>query len=115
MKRSYCLVILALAVLLAAAPGYTQSETRVTFTAPFAFTAGAAQLPPGSYTISRDETGHALIFPATGGKSAAILLTRNSGVTASRGQASVTFTQRGERYYLDRVNLASGAVVTIGR
>jgi hypothetical protein len=115
MRRSYCLIVLALALLPGAAPGYAQSETRVTFTAPFAFIAGAAQLPPGSYTISQDETGRALIFPARGGKSAAILLTRISGITAGKGQASVTFTQRGERYYLDRVNLTSGAVVAIGR
>jgi hypothetical protein len=114
-KRSCCLVILALALLSAAAPGYTQSETRVTFTTPFTFVAGAAQLPPGSYTISQDDGGHALIFPARGGKSAAILLTRASGLTAGKGQASVTFTEREGRYYLDRVNLTSGTVVTIGR
>ena len=115
MKCSYCLIILVLALLLGASPGYTQSETRVTFTVPFSFTAGTAQLPAGSYNIVQDNTGHALIFPAQGRSSAAILLTRNSGVLAGKGQTSVTFTQRGERYYLDRVNLTSGAVVTIGR
>ena len=77
MKRSYCLIILALAFLLATAPGYAQSETRVTFTAPFTFTAGAVQLPPGSYTISQDDTGHALIFPTRGGRRACLPLLHN--------------------------------------
>ena len=116
MKRSYCLIILALACLLSAAPIYAQSEARVTFVAPFSFIAGASQMPAGSYIIMQDGYGHATIHPTQpGGKSAAILLTRISGGAAGSSRASVSFVQRGGRYYLDSVNLIDGAVVRIGR
>lgn len=116
MKRSYCLIILALACLLTAAPIYAQSETRVTFTAPFTFIAGASQMPAGRYIILQDGFGHATIHPAQpGGKSAAILLTRIAGGPTGNGRASVSFIQRGGTYYLDSVNLIDGAVVRIGR
>src|SRR5579862_728125 len=71
MKRLSCLIMLALGCLLAAAPVYAQSELKVTFTVPFSFTAGTAQLPAGSYSITEDDTGHAVIFPARGGKTSA--------------------------------------------
>ena len=114
MKRSYCLIILALVSLLVATPIYAQSETRISFTAPFSFIAGASQMPAGSYVLMQDGFGHATIHPAQPrGKSAAILLTRISGGATGNGRASVSFVQRGARYYLDSVSLIDGAVVRI--
>jgi hypothetical protein len=114
MKRSYYLFMLALVCLLAAAaPSHAQSTLRVNFQVPFAFTAGAALMPAGAYTISEDESGHALILPAQGGRAAAILLTRISGFTPGNGRASVSFKQRAGRYYLDTLNLVDGTIVQV--
>lgn len=115
MKRSFYLLMLALVCLLAAAPSYAQSDQRVTFTVSFPFTAGAAQMPAGSYTISTDMNGHGLIYPTQGGRSAAILLTRVSRFSPANARASVSFVERGGRYYLDTVNLLEGGVVTVGK
>ena len=114
MKRSLYLLILALFCLLAAAPSYSQSDLRVTFTVSFPFNAGAAAMPAGSYTISTDMNGHGLIYPTQGGRTAAILLTRVSEF-AAKGHPSVSFVERGGRYYLDTVNLLQGGVVTVGK
>ncbi len=111
MKRSYYLLMLALACLLMAAPSYAQSDVKVTFHTSFSFTAGTAVLPAGEYTITEGESGHALIFRAEGGHSAAILLTRIAGFALNKGRASVTFTQQGGRYYLDTINLLDGSIV----
>ena len=115
MKRSFYLLILTLICLAAAAPSYAQTDLRVTFTVSFPFTAGAAAMPAGSYTISTDLNGHGLIYPTRGGRSAAILLTRVSQFSPAKGRASVSFAERGGRYYLDSVNLLEGGVVTVGR
>jgi hypothetical protein len=115
MKRSFYLLMLALVCLLAAAPGYAQSDLRVVFTVSFPFTAGAAAMPAGSYTISTVMNGHGLIYPTQGGPRAAMLLTRVSQFSAARGRASVSFAERGGRYYLETVNLLEGGVVNVGK
>ena len=115
MKRSFYLLMLAMVCLLAAAPSYAQGDLRVTFTVAFPFTAGAAAMPAGSYMISTDMNGHGLIYPTQGGRSAAILLTRVSQFSPVKGRASVSFIERGGRYYLDTVNLLEGSVVTVGK
>ena len=115
MKRLFYLLMLALVSLLAVAPAYAQSDLRVTFTVSFPFTAGAAAMPAGSYTISTDMNGHGLIYPTQGGRSAAILLTRVSQFSPVKARASVSFVERGGRYSLDTVNLLEGGVVNVGK
>jgi hypothetical protein len=113
MKRPYYLFMLALLCLLAAGPSYAQSSLRVNFQVPFAFMAGTALMPAGAYVITEDESGHALIFPADGRHGAAILLTQISGASPNNGHASVSFKQRGGRYYLDTISLMDGTTVRI--
>ena len=115
MKRSFYLLMLALVCLLAAAPSYAQSDLKVTFSVSFPFTAGAAPMPAGSYTLTTDVSGHGLIYPSQGGRGAAILLTRVSGFSPAKGHATVSFIQRGGRYYLDTVNLLDGGIVSVGK
>jgi len=115
MKRLFCLLMLALVCLLAAAPAYAQGELRVTFTVSFPFAACPTVMPAGSYTISTDMNGHGLIYPTQGGRSAAILLTRVSQFSPAKVRASVSFVERGGRYYLDAVNLLEGGVVSVGK
>lgn len=115
MKRLYCLFIAALICLIAAAPSYSQSDLRVTFTVAFLFTAGSATMPAGSYAITTDMNGHGLIYSTQGGRSAAILLTRVSQFSPAKGRASVSFVERGGRYYLDTVNLLEGGVVSVAK
>ncbi len=114
MKRSYYLFILAF-VCLSAAPSYAQSDVKVTFHVSFAFNAGAAVMPAGAYTIREDGSGHAVISPVQGGHATAILLTRSSTFAPYTGHASVSFIERGGRYYLDAINLMNGAVVGVAR
>jgi hypothetical protein len=115
MKRSYCLLMLALVCLLAAAPSYAQSDVKVTFSVSFPFIAGAAAMPAGSYAITQDASGRALIYPSHGGRSAVMLLTRISGFSPAKGRASVSFIERGGRYYLDTVNLLDGGILGVGK
>jgi hypothetical protein len=115
MKRSYYLLMLALVCLLTAAPSYAQRQVKVTFTVSFPFTAGATVMPAGAYAITEDNNGQAMIIPAAGGRGAVILLTHISGFGPARGRASVSFAERGGRYYLDTVNLIDGAVVSVAK
>ncbi len=115
MKRLYSLLILALFCLLATAPSYAQSDLKVKFSVSFPFIAGTASMPAGSYTITEDVSGHAVIYPAQGGHGTFILLTRASGFSPSNGHASVTFIQRGGRYYLNTVNLLDGRIVGVNK
>ena len=119
MKRSYYLLMIALACLLAA-PSYAQT-VKVTFHVAFAFVAGGAEMPAGAYSITEDENGHALILAAQGGLAAqgrhasAILLTRIAGVGPMHSRASVSFAERGGKYYLDTINLLDGQIVGINK
>jgi hypothetical protein len=115
MKRSFYLLMLALVCLLAAAPSYAQSDIKVKFSVSFPFLAGAAAMPAGSYTITEDVSGHAMIYPAQGGHGTFILLTRASGFSPSNGHATVSFIQRDGRYYLNTVNLLDGRIIGIGK
>ncbi|MGA7240207.1 MAG: hypothetical protein WBY44_31275 [Bryobacteraceae bacterium] len=115
MKRLYSLLMLALVCLLAAAPSYAQSHLKVKFSVSFPFIAGTATMPAGTYTITENVSGQALIYPAQGGHGAAILLTRASGFSPANGHATVSFLQRGGRYYLDTVNLLDGGIVGVGK
>jgi hypothetical protein len=114
MKRSYYLLMLAF-LCLWATPAYAQSDVKVTFHVSFPFNAGAAVMPAGAYTITEDGSGHALISPVQGGHATVILLTRTSSFAPYTGHASVSFVERGGRYYLDAVNLMNGAVVGVIR
>jgi hypothetical protein len=114
MKRSFYLLMLALACLLMAAPTYAQTDMRVSFHASFPFNAGGMQMPAGDYVITADAGGHAYIFPEHSGRRAAILLTHLANLTEGRGRASVSFVERSGQYYLNTVNLTDGAVVGLG-
>ena len=52
-------VLLSMLCLLSAIPAMAQVDNRLTFQAPFAFYAGNAKLPAGSYTVTQqdDNTG----------------------------------------------------------
>lgn len=112
MKRVLCLFV-ALYFGLTVAPSRAQSELKVTFHVNFAFAAGPAVLPAGSYSLTDMGNGTALLSGAPGGRNAVIVLTRMAGTMPVSGHASVSFTQRGGRYYLDTVNLRDGGVVRV--
>lgn len=113
MKRVYFALLTALACMLSASPALAQSELKVTFHTNFAFAAGAAILPAGSYSLTDMGNNTAILSAAAGGKSAVIVLTRVTGLLGTSKQASVTFAQRGGRYVLDTVNLRDGMVVRV--
>ncbi len=115
MKRLLSLLAPTLFCLfLSAGPSYAQGGVRITFRVSFPFTAGTATMPAGAYTISQDENGHAIIAAENGGGSA-ILLTQVTGSINGRGHASVSFIERGGRYYLSTLQLTDGAVLRLIR
>ena len=116
------LAILSLvAIAAAAAPTHAQSgapnffqpsATRVAI--PFAFTAGEATLPAGTYTIKRvSQTGGAYLIQSADGKASAAVLTAG---TLTRGRTSLPAKLVFHRYegacYLSEVWTASS---TVGR
>lgn len=113
MKRVYFALLLILACMLAVSPSFAQSGLKVTFHTNFAFSAGAAVLPAGSYSLTDLGNNTAILSAAEGGRSAVLVLTRVTGLTSAQRQASVSFVQRGGRYCLDTVNMVDGAVVRV--
>ena len=110
MKRVYCVLLPMLACSLM---GFAQGDLKVTFHTSFAFSAGAAALPAGSYSLSDMGNGAAILNSTEGGRSAVIVLTRLGGIMQPASKASVSFVQRGGRYYLDSVNLRDGNLVRV--
>jgi hypothetical protein len=113
MKRLYSLIALASLVTAAALPSRAQSSERVTFQAPFAFSAGEATFPAGAYYLTRDENGRAFMISSESGPRSAILVLGGAAAVGKANQTSVTFIQRHGRYYLDSMSLVDGTLVRI--
>jgi hypothetical protein len=106
--------MLALLAGVAAVPAMAQTECRIEFSSPFAFTAGLATLPAGSYTITKqgDTSGIYAISSRTNAVSA-MVIARTGESVASASKPSVSFTQRDGKFYLDSVAMADGSVVVV--
>jgi hypothetical protein len=105
---------LALLVCLGAVPAMAQSDDRIQFSAPFAFTAGLATLPAGDYLVSKqgDSSGVYLIGSRTGAASA-MVIARGGEASGAATKPNVNFMRQDGKYYLASIALANGSVVAL--
>jgi hypothetical protein len=89
---------------LCAIPTMAQISNRVTFDAPFAFYAGNAKMPPGSYTVTQPDpdTGLLLIEDANGSHSAFVEYVVATSDTP-HAQSNVTFNKYGNVEFLSTI------------
>lgn len=99
------------AVLVLASAANAQTSRGIEVQIPFDFVAGQKQLPAGKYTVRRirQDSESALLIKGEGKGAAAVVLT-SSGDEDPSG-ASLTFRQRGERYFLAEVSMPGASSV----
>ena len=111
MKRNLMtgiLTILALLLLISVPSSYAQTAVRATV--PFNFTVGTAEMPAGTYTISRVSSSVIEVNGSTTKKSV-VSIVRSEGASSSDSTAKLVFNQYGERYFLSQVSRGYGADV----
>jgi hypothetical protein len=92
--------------LLSAIPAVAQIENRVTFQAPFAFYAGNAKLPAGSYTISQpDVNGELLLIESADGSHSVFVDYMPDESDTAPSQTEVTFNKYGNTEFLGRISV----------
>jgi hypothetical protein len=106
MKKQISRTVLGFfAVLMLSVAANAQTSRVIRVQIPFDFVAGQKQLPAGSYTVRRVrfDSESALLIKGEGHGAAAVVLT-NTG-DENPADASLTFRQHGERYFLAAVSL----------
>ena len=113
MKRNFVTGILTtLAVLLLISVPSTYAQIRVRVTVPFNFTVGKAEMPAGTYTISRAGAFSSVIeIKGSTTKKSVVSMVRSGGTSSSDSTAKLVFNQYGERYFLSQVTRGYGADV----
>ena len=92
--------------LLSAIPAVAQIENRVTFQAPFAFYAGNAKLPAGSYTISQpDVNGELLLIESADGLHSVFVDYMTDDSDTAPAKTEVTFNKYGNTEFLGRISI----------
>ena len=99
---------LMLLLLISAPNTYAQTTMRVTV--PFNFTVEKAEMPAGTYTISRVLSSVLEITDSNARKSVLIIV-RSEGASSSDASPKLVFNQYGDRYFLSQVSRGYGADV----
>lgn len=111
MKRNLMTGILTtLALLLLISVPSAHAQTTIRVTVPFNFTVGTAEMPAGTYTISRVSSSVIEINGSTAKKSA-FSIVRSEGASSSDSNAKLVFNQYGDGYSLSQVSRGYGADV----
>lgn len=111
MKRNLMTGILTtLALLLLISVPSTYAQTTIRVTVPFNFTVGTAEMPAGTYTISRVSSSVIEITGSTTKKSV-VSIVRSEGASSSDSTPKLVFNQYGDRYSLSQVSRGYGAIV----
>jgi hypothetical protein len=99
-------VLMSMLFLLAAIPAMAQIDNSVTFQASFAFYAGNAKLPPGSYTVRQpDDTAELLLIESADGSHSVFVdyVPDDSGNPPSKTE--VTFNKYANAEFLSRISV----------
>jgi hypothetical protein len=99
-------VLMSMLFLLSAIPGIAQIDNSVTFQASFAFYAGNAKLPPGSYTVRQpDDTAELLLIESADGSHSVFVdyVPDDSGNPPSKTE--VTFNKYANAEFLSRISV----------
>jgi len=108
MKRNLMtgiLTILALLLLISVPSSYAQTAVRATV--PFNFTVGKAEMPAGTYTVSRVSSSVIEIRDSTTKKSV-VSIVWSEGASST---AKLVFNRYGDRYSLSQVSRGDGTNV----
>ena len=107
MKTPMKLIVpMSMLFLFAAIPSMAQIDTRVVFQAPFAFYAGNAKLPAGSYTVTqRDDNPELLLIEDANGSHSAFVEYEPSPSDTPASKTEVTFNKYGTTDFLNRISL----------
>jgi len=111
MKRNLMtgiLTILALLLLISVPSSYAQTAVRATV--PFNFTVGKAEMPAGTYTVSRVSSSVIEIRDSTTKKSV-VSLVWSEGASSTDSTAKLVFNRYGDRYCLSQVSRGDGTNV----
>ena len=99
------LTILALLLLISVPSSYAQTAVRATV--PFNFTVGKAEMPAGTYTVSRVSSS---VIEIKGSKSVVSIVLSGSG-SSNDSTAKLVFNRYGDRYCLSQVSRGDGTNV----
>ena len=107
MKTSQKLIVLmGVLCFLSAIPTMAQVDTRLTFQVPFAFYAGNAKLPAGSYTVTQpDENADLLLIESADGSHSVFVDYMTYVSDTAPAKTEVTFNKYGNTEFLGRISV----------
>jgi hypothetical protein len=99
-------VLMSMLCLLAAIPAMAQVDNRLTFQAPFAFYAGNAKLPAGSYTVTQpDDNSELLLIESADGLHSVFVDYMTDDSDTAPAKTEVTFNKYGNSEFLGRISV----------
>jgi len=99
-------VLMSMLCLLAAIPAMGQVDNRLTFQAPFAFYAGNAKLPAGSYTVTQpDDNSELLLIESVDGLHSVFVDYMTDDSDTAPAKTEVTFNKYGNTEFLGRISV----------
>jgi hypothetical protein len=107
-------VVLGVAIALCAMPALAQFENGVTFDAPFAFHAGEASMPAGTYRVSQPDSNLAVLqIQDADGSHTAFVQFRAVDKQTAPSETEVGFKTYGEVDFLNRISIAGENTVLV--
>lgn len=102
--RTPIAILMAVALLIIAAPRAARAQDRVVATVPFAFIVGDKELPPGEYVIRQEaESPSVLAIESADGRRNVYVTTIGSSEDRSASSAELVFRRYDNQYFLNRV------------
>ena len=99
-------VLMSVLCLLAAIPAMAQVDTKVTFQAPFAFYAGNAKLPAGSYTVTQPDDNAELLLIESADRSHSVFVEYVAdGSDTPPSKTEITFSKYANAEFLNRISV----------
>ena len=99
-------VLMSMLCLLSAIPAMAQVDNRLTFQAPFAFYAGNAKLPAGSYTVTQpDDNSELLLIESADGLHSVFVDYMTDDSDTAPAKTEVTFNKYGNTEFLGRISV----------
>lgn len=99
-------VFMSMLFLLSAIPIMAQVDNRLTFQAPFAFYAGNAKLPAGSYTVTQpDDNADLLLIESADGAHSVFVEYVADGSDTAPSKTEVTFNKYADADFLSRISV----------
>src|SRR6266404_33786 len=99
-------VLMSMVFLLSAIPTMAQIDNSVTFEVPFAFYAGNAKMPAGSYTVTQpDDNAELLLIESADGSHSVFVEYVADGSDTAPAKTEVTFNKYANADFLSRISV----------